>query len=110
MSVLSDFGDCTEQLEKTARSIQAIAHPTRLSIVCLLTQGEQCVQVIVDAVGGSQSNISQHLSILFERGILASRKVHNRVYYRIRDEKILQLVGSVRQVYCPDLQVGEACV
>lgn len=109
MKTLGDLGACQEELEKTARAVQAIAHPTRLSIICFLLQGEQCVNDIAEVVGTSQSGVSQHLSILHQRNVLLSRKVHNRVYYRVRDERVIRLVEVVRQVYCPDLQAGVAC-
>lgn len=110
MERLDDLKTCDEQLDKTARAIQAIAHPTRLSIICFLLQGERCVNDIAGAVGVSQSGISQHLSILHQRNVLLSRKVHNRVYYRVRDERVIRLVESVRQVYCTELPVGTSCL
>jgi DNA-binding transcriptional ArsR family regulator len=61
---------------------------------------EVSVQDIVELVGTSQSNISQHLSILREKGILVSRKDANKVYYRIADPKILQLIGAMRSAFC----------
>jgi ArsR family transcriptional regulator len=61
---------------------------------------EACVQEIVDAVGTSQSNISQHLAILREKGVLVTRKDANRVFYRVGDQRTLQLVGMMREVFC----------
>jgi len=51
-------------------------------------------------VGTSQSNISQHLSMLREKDILVSRKDSNKVYYRIAEPKILQLIGAMRAAFC----------
>jgi ArsR family transcriptional regulator len=59
-----------------------------------------CVQDIVDAVGTSQSNISQHLGILRDKGVLQTRKDANRVYYRVADPRTLQLIGLMREVFC----------
>ena len=53
-------------------------------------------------VGTSQSNISQHLSILRDKGILAARKDANKVYYRVADQKILQLMMAMREAFCPN--------
>ena len=61
---------------------------------------EACVQEIVEAVGTSQSNISQHLAILREKDVLVARKEANRVYYRVSDGRTLQLVGMMREVFC----------
>mgnify|MGYP001558620573 FL=1 len=82
-------------------SLKAMAHPLRLEILCILGGiGEASVQDIVEQVGTSQSNISQHLSILREKGILASRKDANKVYYRVADPKILKLIGALRDAFC----------
>lgn len=89
-----------EEIEQASRSMKAIAHPLRLKILCLLGGGEVAVQDIVEAVGTTQSNISQHLAILRDKKILKTRKVANKVYYRIADERMLLLVSMMRQVFC----------
>lgn len=76
-----------------------MAHPLRLHILCVLGKTEVNVQDIVGAVGTSQSNISQHLAILRDKGIITSRKDANRVYYRIQDRRILNLIGMMRDVF-----------
>jgi DNA-binding transcriptional ArsR family regulator len=58
------------------------------------------VQHIVDSVGTSQSNISQHLAILRDKGVLRTRKAANRVFYRIGDARTLTLLGMMREVFC----------
>ena len=84
-----------------SRALKAMGHPLRLKILCILGgTTETSVQDLVDMVGTSQSNISQHLSILRDKGILASRKDANKVYYRIGDDKILQLMGTMRAAFC----------
>lgn len=89
-----------EHIEMAARALKSIAHPLRLKVLCVLGEQEACVQEIVDAVGTSQSNISQHLAILREKGVLVTRKDANRVYYRVGDQRTLQLVGMMREVFC----------
>ena len=90
-----------EDILLASRSLKAMAHPLRLKILCILGgNSEVSVQDIVDQVGTSQSNISQHLSILRDKGILASRKDANKVYYRIGDQKILRLISSLRDAFC----------
>ena len=89
-----------EDIERAAHSIKAMAHPLRLKILCTLGPNEVSVQDIVEMVGTSQSNISQHLAILRDKGILASRKDANRVYYRVSDSRTLRLIGMMRDVFC----------
>ncbi len=87
-------------IDRASRSLKAMSHPLRLKILCVLGSDEISVQDIVEQVGTSQSNISQHLAILREKGILAARKDANRVYYRVSDARTLQLVGMMREVFC----------
>ena len=90
-----------EDIERASRSLKAMSHPLRLKILCTLGDQEISVQEIVEHVGTSQSNISQHLAILRDKGILASRKDANRVFYRVSDTRTLQLIGMMREVFCP---------
>jgi len=92
-----------EDIERAALSMKAMAHPLRLKILCILGDHEISVQDIVEHVGTSQSNISQHLAILRDKGILTSRKDANRVYYRIGDARTLRLIGMMRDVFCTNL-------
>jgi ArsR family transcriptional regulator len=92
--------DKDEDIMQASMAIKAIAHPLRLKILCVLAGSELSVQDIVDYVGTSQSNISQHLAILRDKGVLATRKDANRVFYRIGDPRTLKLVGMMRDVFC----------
>ncbi|HPI59107.1 metalloregulator ArsR/SmtB family transcription factor [Zoogloea sp.] len=91
-----------EHIETAARALKAISHPLRLKILCVVGSEEVCVQDIVEAVGTSQSNISQHLAILRDKGVLLTRKDANRVYYRVGDPRTLQLIVMMREVFCND--------
>lgn len=95
-----DLIEKQEHIEQAARALKAIAHPLRLKILCVLGANEVGVQEIVAAAGTSQSNISQHLAILRDKGVLCARKDANRVYYRVADERTLQLIGMMREVFC----------
>lgn len=96
----SKLMDREEDIQQAAQAIKAIAHPLRLKILCVLGDQEISVQDIVEQVGTSQSNISQHLAILRDKGVLATRKDANRVFYRISDLRTLKLVGMMRDVFC----------
>ncbi len=89
-----------EDIDRASRSIKAMSHPLRLKILCTLGDNEVSVQDIVDQVGTSQSNISQHLAILRDKGILTSRKDANRVFYRVGDNRTLKLICMMREVFC----------
>lgn len=96
----SELLEGDDDINRASRSLKAMSHPIRLKILCTLGDQEASVQDIVDSVGTSQSNISQHLAILRDKGILASRKDANRVYYRMSDSRTLELIGLIRSVFC----------
>ena len=89
-----------EDIDRASRSLKAMSHPLRLKILCTLGENEISVQDIVESVGTSQSNISQHLAILRDKGILSARKDANRVYYKVGDQRTLRLIGMMREVFC----------
>jgi ArsR family transcriptional regulator len=89
-----------EDIDRASRSLKAMSHPLRLKILCTLGDQEVSVQDIVERVGTSQSNISQHLAILRDKGILSARKDANRVYYRVEDNRTLALIRMMRDVFC----------
>lgn len=91
---------CDEDIDLASRSLKAMAHPLRLKVLCVLGDQELAVQDIVAAVGTTQSNISQHLAILREKGILKTRKDANKVFYRVGDQRILKLVSNMSEVFC----------
>lgn len=92
--------DRDEDILQASLAIKAIAHPLRLKILCVLGSKEVSVQDIVADVGTTQSNISQHLAILRDKGVLSTRKDANRVYYRIGNPRTLKLVEMMRDVFC----------
>ncbi len=87
-------------INRASRALKAMSHPLRLKILCTLGEEEVSVQDIVEQVGTSQSNISQHLAILRDKDILSARKDANRVYYKVSDPRLLQLIGMMREVFC----------
>ena len=58
------------------------------------------MQDIVERVGTSQSNISQHLAIMRDKGVLRTRKDANRVFYRVGDVRTLEVISLIREVFC----------
>ena len=97
---LFDLAGHGDDIREASDALKAMAHPLRLKILCLVGQNELMVQDIVEAVGTSQSNISQHLAVMRERGLIASRKEANKVFYRIDDARILKMIAMMREVFC----------
>ena len=89
-----------EYIKEASAAMQAMAHPLRLKILCLVGNQELSVLEIVDAVGTSQSNVSQHLAVLRDTGVLKARKVANKVFYRINDPRVLEMISLTRRIFC----------
>jgi ArsR family transcriptional regulator len=88
------------EIRLAAHSLKAMAHPLRLKILCTLSTGRISVQDLVEQVGTTQSNVSQHLAILRDKGILDFYRDANKVYYFVEDERMLQLVRMIKEVFC----------
>ncbi|MFC7419737.1 ArsR/SmtB family transcription factor [Iodobacter arcticus] len=87
-------------IDQASRAMKAMSHPLRLKILCVLGDKEVSVQDIVEQVGTTQSNISQHLALMREKGVLRTRKDANRVYYRVGDLRTLEVIVMLRNVFC----------
>ncbi len=90
----------TQSINEASAAMQAMAHPLRLKILCLVNNQELSVLEIVDAVGTTQSNISQHLGVMRDHGLLAARKEVNKVFYSIPDARILKMIALTREIFC----------
>ena len=81
--------------ESAAELFGLLSAPRRLKIVCQLCQGEMNVSELMSGIGASQSNVSQHLGILYRGGIVARRRKGAQVYYRIASERVLLLRDAI---------------
>lgn len=84
-----------ELLHKIADVLKAMADPTRLKIIHALHNGERCVSDILEMVGGSQANVSKHLSVLKRAGLVDCRREGLNVYYRIIDAGVFTICRNV---------------
>ncbi len=89
-----------EDVTLTANVLKAMAHPLRWKILCSLGNNELSVGEIVERVGTSQSNISQHLEQLRNKNIVVSRRDANRIFYSVRNEEVRKLIRQMREVLC----------
>jgi DNA-binding transcriptional ArsR family regulator len=89
--------------ELHARVCKAIADPKRLLIISELRDRELSVGELCEALDLSQSNVSQHLAILRERGVVSARREGTSVIYALRGHKVLQAVDLLREFLAEDL-------
>jgi len=89
-----------------AQIIQGAAHPIRLAIIEYLGQEERCVADIVEHVGAQRSNVSRHLALMLNSGIVVSRKEGLNALYSLTTPCILQFLDCVNNVLRQRLEDG----
>lgn len=99
-NVDSDLIEKDNDIKRASEVLKAMSHPIRLKILCSIKNKEVSVLDIVDLVGSSQSNISQHIDILRSKEILESRREGNKILCRVKDINILELISHMKTVFC----------
>jgi len=84
--------------QKQAEIAKAVAHPLRIGIIDFLKDGEQCVCDIAEHVGSERSNVSRHLSVMVNAGVLEYCKEGLKVIYRLKTPCILDFFSCVSGV------------
>ena len=107
-----DVGDLplermTEKAAEAATLLKALSNEHRLLVLChLVSAGEMTVGALVDAVGLSQSALSQHLAKLRDEGLVAFRREAQTLHYRVSDPRAGQVLRLLRDIFCPELGDG----
>jgi len=83
---------------KQAEIAKAIAHPLRIAIVDFLKDGEQCVCDIAKHIGSERSNVSRHLAVMVNAGVLECHKEGLKVIYRLKAPCILDFFSCITRV------------
>ncbi len=81
--------------EKQAEIVKAIAHPLRIAIVDFLKDSQQCVCDIAEHIGSERSNVSRHLSVMVNAGVLEYRKAGLKVIYKLKTPCILDFFSCI---------------
>ncbi len=89
-----------KHIEDIAQLLKTMAHPIRLKILCLLQDKEMTVGDIHKEVQTTNANVSQHLSILRNQGIISYRKDANFIYNRITEGRVTELIKTMRELFC----------
>lgn len=84
--------------ELHAEICKALGHPLRIEIIDLLSNKELCFSDILENTGGIKSTLSQHLSIMVDKGILKSRKDSRCNYFSLASPKVARACGLMREV------------
>lgn len=90
-----------ESAGRAAALLRLIGNEKRLMVLCQLAGGELSVGEIQRRVGLSQSALSQHLALLREEGIVATRRESQTIHYRIADPAALRVIETLAELFCP---------
>jgi len=93
------------QADEAAAHLKLLANEKRLLILCCLAaRGEMTVGELVDAVGLSQSALSQHLAKLRADNLVTFRRASQTLHYRIADRRTMRLLPVLKEIFCGDLK------
>lgn len=97
---LSDAKELAAKAAEAARLLGALANERRLAILCELVDGERSVGRLVEAVGLTQSALSQHLAKLRAAGIVTTRRDAQTIYYRLASDAAGSVMKTLADIYC----------
>lgn len=96
------IADLVQKAGEAAGLLKLLANENRLLILCqLVLAQEMSVNDLAEAVGLSQSALSQHLAKMRDEGLLGTRRAAQAVFYRISDPKAARLLALLKDIYCP---------
>ncbi len=99
----TDFATFEANAAEVAQVLRALANERRLMILCKLVEwGEANVTTLTEAVGLSQSALSQHLARMREEGIVDYRREGQTLWYRVSEPRIELLLAQLQRLYCND--------
>jgi len=88
---------------EAAGLLRALSNEHRLMILCRLGSAEASVGELQADSGLSQSALSQHLAILRDRDLVATRRERQTIYYRLSDPAVMQIIQTLMTIYCPEI-------
>lgn len=87
--------------EEATAVLRVLANEDRLLLLCQLSQGEKSVGELEELLDIHQPTLSQQLGVLRADGVVDTRREGKRVYYSIADPKVLTLLATLYDLYCP---------
>ncbi|MFM2422224.1 MAG: hypothetical protein RL291_754 [Pseudomonadota bacterium] len=103
----ADFATFEANATKVAGLLKTLANERRLMILCKLVEwGEANVGTLAEAVGLSQSALSQHLAKMREEELVTFRRESQTLWYSVSDPRTETLLGHLQQLYCPPVAVS----
>lgn len=90
-----------ESAGRAAALLRLLSNEKRLMVLCQLADGEMSVGEIQARIGLSQSALSQHLALLRDEGVVATRRESQTIYYRVADHAAMRIIETLAELFCP---------
>ena len=90
-----------ESAGRAAALLRLLSNEKRLMVLCQLADGELSVSEIQSRIGLSQSALSQHLALLRDEGVVATRRERQTIYYRVADQAAMRIMQTRAELFCP---------
>jgi len=101
MDIKNDINALQWKVSEVSATLRLLANEKRLLVLCRLAlAGEMSVGALAEAIGLSQSALSQHLARLRADGLVANRREAQVLYYRISDPRVRSLLEALYKIYC----------
>ncbi|HAC59637.1 metalloregulator ArsR/SmtB family transcription factor [Parvibaculum sp.] len=97
----ADISELEASASEASQLLGALANERRLLILCHIAGEEMSVGEIQSLLGISQSALSQHLAVLREQGLVATRRASQTIYYRLASPEAQRIIETLADIYCP---------
>ncbi len=95
-----DIGRMGDNAKRASEFLKALAHESRLMILCILTEGEKSVSELEDHLGLRQPTVSQQLARLRADGLVVTRRDGKTIYYSMASDEARTVIGAIYDVFC----------
>lgn len=103
----ADTSEISDVFEAVARYFSLLAEPTRLKILHTICHDERSVSSIVAATGATQTNVSRHLSLMHQAGVVSRRRDGSTVFYKVLDPEFAEICRNVCVRIAGRIEAGE---
>jgi ArsR family transcriptional regulator, virulence genes transcriptional regulator len=97
---INELDKMVENATRATNFLKALAHESRLMILCILAEGEKSVSELEDLLSLRQPTVSQQLARLRADGLVSTRRDGKAIYYKLASEEARTIIGSVYDVFC----------
>lgn len=101
-----NMADMRANAKRASELLKSMSNPARLMVLCQLTEGEKSVGELEQAVSMSQSALSQHLAVLRQRQLVATRRSGQSIYYSLSGVEASAILKALYELFCAKAAAG----